>query len=211
MFQERLISALALASEMNTSSLAKLALETKLRHAIDRNEFVLHFQPKLDMKSNRIVSVEALVRWQHPRRGLVYPGEFIALAEETAIKHMQRLKTLGIRLTMDDFGIGYSSLSFLTRFPIDPLKIDRSFVSDLPQNQEKAAVVRAIIAMARSLNLMTIAEGVETSAQAQFLRSAGCDQIQGFLFSPAVPAPDLARFIELTNIRERNLIVRQST
>ena len=85
MFQERLISALALASEMNTSSLAKLALETKLRHAIDRNEFVLHFQPKLDMKSNRIVSVEALVRWQHPRRGLVYPGEFIALAEETSM------------------------------------------------------------------------------------------------------------------------------
>ena len=82
-------------------------------------------------------------------------------SEEAAIKHMQRLKTLGIRLTMDDFGIGYSSLSFLTRFPIDPLKIDRSFVSGLPQNQEKAAVVRAIIAMARSLNLTTIAEGVE--------------------------------------------------
>ena len=264
-------------NEMNASSLAKLALETELRQAIDRNEFVLYFQPKLDMTSNRIVSVEALVRWQHPRRGLVYPGEFIALAEETgmimdlggivieqaclqfsqwrksgielasiavnlspvqfrrddlvehitatlektgvapgnleleitegavmhseeaAIKHMQRLKTLGIRLTMDDFGIGYSSLSFLTRFPIDHLKIDRSFVSDLPQNQEKAAVVRAIIAMARSLNLTTIAEGVETSAQAQFLRSTGCDQIQGFLFSPAVPAPNLARLIELTN------------
>ena len=85
MFQKRLISALALASEMNTSSLAKLALETELRHAIDRNEFVLHFQPKLDMKSNRIVSVAALVRWQHPRHGLVYPGEFIALAEETGM------------------------------------------------------------------------------------------------------------------------------
>ena len=120
-------------------------------------------------------------------------------SEEAAIKHMQRLKSRGIRRTMDDFGIGYSSLSFLTRFPIDPLKIDRSFVSDFPQNQEKAAVVRAIIAMARSLNLTTIAEGVETSAQAQFLRSTGCDQIQGFLFSPAVPAPNVARLIELNN------------
>ncbi len=264
-------------NEMNASSLAKLALETELRQAIDRNEFVLHFQPKLDMISNQIVSVEALVRWQHPQRGLVYPGEFIALAEETgmimelgrivieqaclqfshwresgielasiavnlspvqfrrsdlveqiaaileqtsvspgnleleitegavmhseetAIELMRRLKALGIRLTMDDFGIGYSSLSFLTRFPIDHLKIDRSFVSDLPQNQEKAAVVRAIIAMAHSLNLTTIAEGVETREQALFLHSTGCDQFQGFLFSRAVPAPSLARLIELTN------------
>ena len=261
-------------AEMNASAVAKLALESDLRHAIARSEFLLHYQPKLDLATNRIVSVEALVRWQHPKRGLVQPGEFIELAEETgmimelgayvitqaclqfkqwqamgidlesiavnlspvqfrrddlvehiaeildstgvppnrleleitegavmhneekSIETMKRLKALGISLSMDDFGVGYSSLSHLTRFPIDRLKIDQSFISDLPQNQEKAAVVRAIVAMAHSLNLATVAEGVETAEQERFMKAVGCDQFQGYFLSRPIPAQELKALIE---------------
>jgi diguanylate cyclase (GGDEF)-like protein/PAS domain S-box-containing protein len=264
-------------AEMNASAMAKLALENDLRHAVTRGEFLLHYQPKLDLATNRIVSVEALVRWQHPQRGLVAPGEFIGLAEETgvivelgamvieqaclqfkrwqatgielesiavnlspvqfrrndlvehiakileatgvppnrleleitegvvmhneekSIETMKHLKSLGISLSMDDFGVGYSSLSHLTRFPIDRLKIDRSFISDIPQNVEKAAVVRAIVAMAHSLNLITVAEGVETEEQERFMKAVGCDQFQGYFLSPPVPAPQLELLIEKFN------------
>ncbi len=264
-------------AEMNASAMAKLALENDLRRAISRHEFLLHYQPKLDLASNRIVSVEALVRWQHPQRGIIPPVEFIGLAEETGLimdlgmivleqacrqfKHwqaagielesvsvnlspvqfrredlvehigavlksagldpnrleleitegvvmhneeksidtMNRLKRLGIGLSMDDFGVGYSSLSHLTRFPIDRLKIDQSFISNLPQNQEKAAVVRAILAMAHSLNLTSVAEGVETREQEMFLRSAGCHQYQGYLFSKPVPAEQLEHLVREVN------------
>jgi diguanylate cyclase (GGDEF)-like protein/PAS domain S-box-containing protein len=264
-------------AEMNASAMAKLALENDLRHAIANRDFVLHYQPKLDMATDRIVSVEALVRWQHPQRGLILPGEFIGLAEETgmimelgamvieeaclqfnrwqtqgvylesvavnlspvqfrrtdlvehiaeildstgvphhcleleitegvvmhneekSIETMQRLKLLEIGLSMDDFGVGYSSLSHLTRFPIDRLKIDRSFISDLPQNHEKAAVVRAIIAMAHSLNLTTVAEGVETLEQERFMRSAGCNQFQGYFLSRPIPAEELALLVRRFN------------
>ncbi len=234
-------------TEMNATAMAKLALENDLRQAIVRREFLLQYQPKLDLATNRIVSVEALVRWQHPQRGIIPPVEFIGLAEETgmimelgalvieeaclqfkrwqtagimlesiavnlspvqfrrndlvehiaeilantsvspecleleitegvvmhneekSIQTMKNLKSLGISLSMDDFGVGYSSLSHLTRFPIDRLKIDQSFITDLPQNVEKAAVVRAIVAMAHSLNLVTVAEGVETAEQERFV------------------------------------------
>ena len=261
-------------AEMNASAVAKLALESDLRQAIARSEFLLHYQPKLDLATNRIVSVEALVRWQHPKRGLVQPGEFIELAEETgmimelganvitqaclqfkqwqavgidlesiavnlspvqfrrddlvehiaaildstgvppnrleleitegavmhneekSIETMKRLKALGISLSMDDFGVGYSSLSHLTRFPIDRLKIDQSFISDLPQNYEKAAVVRAIVAMAHSLNLLTVAEGVETAEQERFMKVVGCDQYQGYFLSRPIPARELEALIE---------------
>ncbi len=264
-------------AEMNASALAKLALENDLRHAIANRDFVLHYQPKLDMATDRIVSVEALVRWQHPQRGLILPSEFIGLAEETgmimelgamvieeaclqfnrlqsqgvhlesvavnlspvqfrrtdlvehiaeildstgvphhcleleitegvvmhneekSIETMRRLKLLEIGLSMDDFGVGYSSLSHLTRFPIDRLKIDRSFISDLPQNHEKAAVVRAIIAMAHSLNLTTVAEGVETLEQERFMRSAGCNQFQGYFLSRPIPAEELALLVHRFN------------
>ena len=264
-------------AEMNASAMAKLALENDLRHAVTRREFLLHYQPKLDLATNRIVSVEALVRWQHPQRGLIAPGEFIGLAEETgiimelgamvieqaclqfkrwqaagielesiavnlspvqfrrndlvehiaeildatgvppnrleleitegvvmhneekSIETMKHLQSLGISLSMDDFGVGYSSLSHLTRFPIDRLKIDRSFISDIPQNVEKAAVVRAIVAMAHSLNLITVAEGVETAEQERFMKAVGCDQFQGYFLSPPVPAPQLELLIEKFN------------
>ena len=263
--------------DMNVSTANRLSLETGLRQALVRQEFVLHFQPKVDLATNRIVSAEALVRWEHPSGRLIYPNEFIAIAEETgmimdlgdiviesacrqlqtwqragfplksvavnlsplqfkrndlvdhiaailqrtgvspqsleleitegavmhseeaAIAMMIELKRLGVSLAMDDFGVGYSSLSFLTRFPIDHLKIDRSFISDLPQNQEKAAVVRAIIAMACSLKLNTVAEGVETVEQERFLKAAGCHQFQGYLLSPPIPAHALERLIERTN------------
>ena len=264
-------------AEMNTSAMAKLALENDLRLAIVRREFLLHYQPKLDLATNRIVSVEALVRWQHPQRGLIPPAEFIGLAEESgmimelgaivieeaclqfkrwhaagfmlesiavnlspvqfrrndlvehiaeilaatgvppgrleleitegvvmhneekSIETMKNLKSLGISLSMDDFGVGYSSLSHLTRFPIDRLKIDQSFISDLPQNVEKAAVVRAIVAMAHSLNLVTVAEGVETLEQEQFMKVVGCNQFQGYLLSPPVAADKIETLITKFN------------
>ena len=119
--------------------------------------------------------------------------------EEKSIETMKHLQSLGISLSMDDFGVGYSSLSHLTRFPIDRLKIDRSFISDIPQNVEKAAVVRAIVAMAHSLNLITVAEGVETAEQERFMKAVGCDQFQGYFLSPPVPAPQLELLIEKFN------------
>lgn len=260
-------------TEMNATAMAKLALENDLRQAIVRREFLLQYQPKLDLATNRIVSVEALVRWQHPQRGIIPPVEFIGLAEETgmimelgalvieeaclqfkrwqtagivlesiavnlspvqfrrndlvehiaeilantsvspecleleitegvvmhneekSIQTMKNLKSLGISLSMDDFGVGYSSLSHLTRFPIDRLKIDQSFITDLPQNVEKAAVVRAIVAMAHSLNLVTVAEGVETAEQERFMRTVGCDQFQGYFLSRPVAAIEIEALI----------------
>ena len=261
--------------EMNASFLAKLSMESDLRQAIARREFVLHYQPKLDFATDRIVSAEALIRWQHPHRGLIYPAEFIDLAEETgmivelgdivieiacrqladwhradvpihsisvnlsplqfrrddlvghianilkrtgveptsleleitegavmhseetAIRVMKDLQQLGVSLAIDDFGVGYSSLSHLTRFPIDRLKIDRSFIADLPENHHKAAVVRAITAMARNLGLTTVAEGVETMAQERLMRAVGCDQYQGHFLSAALPADELLHLIKL--------------
>ena len=260
-------------NEMNASAMAKLALENDLRQAITNHEFFLQYQPKLDLNTNRIVSVEALVRWRHPQRGIIPPVEFIGLAEETgmimelgalvieeaclqfkrwqtagialesiavnlspvqfrrddlvahiaeilantgvapvcleleitegvvmhneekSIQTMKNLKSLGISLSMDDFGVGYSSLSHLTRFPIDRLKIDQSFIADLPQNLEKAAVVRAIVAMAHSLKLVTVAEGVETAAQEQFMRAVGCNQFQGYFLSRPVAANEIESLI----------------
>jgi diguanylate cyclase (GGDEF)-like protein/PAS domain S-box-containing protein len=263
--------------DMNVSTANRLSLETGLRQALVRQEFVLHYQPKVDLATNQIVAAEALVRWNHPSGRLIYPNDFIGIAEETgmimdlgdiviesaclqlqawqragfplksvavnlsplqfkrrdlvdhiaailrrtgvppqcleleitegavmhseeaAIAMMIELKDLGVSLAMDDFGVGYSSLSYLTRFPIDHLKIDRSFIADLPQNQEKAAVVRAIIAMACSLKLNTVAEGVETVDQERFLKAAGCHQFQGYLLSPPIPASALEQLIERTN------------
>jgi diguanylate cyclase (GGDEF)-like protein len=247
--------------EMGSSAISRLDMEGAMRRALERGEFLLHYQPKIDLASRRIVGVEALVRWQHPQIGLVHPIEFIRLAEETglilplgewvlaeacrqqvawramglpplkiavnmsarqfrqddlaqrvaavfsqtgadtshvileltesmvmhdvdsALATLRALKGLGLSLSLDDFGTGYSSLSYLRRFPIDELKIDRSFISDIYTNTDDAAIAGAIVAMARSLALLVVAEGVETLDQAETLAHMGCDQVQGFYFS----------------------------
>ena len=251
--------------KLNRDSLENLRLENDLRHAIERNELDLYYQPKIDLATGRINSVEALLRWRHPEIGMVPPDEFIPLAEETglitalgywvletacrqirqwqdagydhlsvavnlsalqfrqndllerihdtieatgicahqleleitestvmddldtAASTMRALHGSGIRISIDDFGTGYSSLSHLKRFPINTVKIDRSFIRDITTDPDDAAIVGAIIAMAHNMELKVIAEGVETQQQLDFLRSLQCDEVQGFLFSPPVP------------------------
>jgi len=257
-------------AQINAHSIERLSLESGLRRALERDEFLLHYQPKLDIRSGRITGVEALLRWQQPVQGLIPPAQFIQLAEETglivpigawvlktacaqnkawqleglapvrvavnlsprqfahenlledvarvleqtgldpafleleitesvvmqnpeqAVVLLNRLKALGIHLAIDDFGTGYSSLSYLKRFPLDTLKIDRMFIRDLPDDSDDAAITQAIIAMARSLRLSVVAEGVETAAQLSFLRDCECDEIQGFYFSRPQPENDIA-------------------
>lgn len=261
-------------SVMGSSSKARLAMETDLRKAVERNEFVVHYQPKLRLSDGKIDSVEALVRWQHPSRGLVGPGDFIFLAEESGLisaigllvlesaciqakawldagvgpirvsvnlsAHQFRkgnlaaiveevlamtqlpaqyleleltesllmedldknlailgqLREQGIELALDDFGTGYSSLSYLKRFPVDTLKIDRSFIMELHNNPDDAAITRAIIDMAHCLNMLVVAEGVETDAQLGVLRDMGCDSIQGYLISKPLPADALENLLK---------------
>jgi predicted signal transduction protein with EAL and GGDEF domain len=253
----------------------KLELETALHKAIERNELVLHYQPKVDVRSAKMVGAEALMRWQRGGR-LVPPGEFIPLAEDTGlivplsewalreaarqarawqlafgfedsiavnlpsrlfersdlvehihqcvtsvnvphrviqleitednlmkelqnvIPSLHRLNEIGVEISIDDFGTGYSSLAYLTTLPISELKIDRSFVRDLGITPQSSAVVTAIIALARSLGLRVIAEGVETLRQMDVLHRLGCGAMQGFLFSRAVAADDLQRWLEQT-------------
>jgi diguanylate cyclase (GGDEF)-like protein/PAS domain S-box-containing protein len=256
--------------EINVHTFEKLALETSLRRGLERNEFLLHYQAKLDLRTGMVTGVEALLRWKHPDLGMVPPGQFIPLAEETGlivpigkwvlstaceqvvtwqrqglprlrmavnlsarqfaddnlledieaalrdtgiapdlleleltesmvIQNTERagrvladIKRLGVRLAIDDFGVGYSSLSHLKRFPIDTLKVDRSFIRDIPQDPEDKALTEAIIAMGKSLSLTVVAEGVETLEQQQFLREHACDEMQGFYFSKPIPAEDFA-------------------
>ncbi len=245
-------------------ALKQLVLESNLRGAIDRSEFLVHYQPQVDTRSFQLVGMEALVRWNHPSLGVLYPGEFIALAEdsgliiqlgdlvlreacaqsmawqdaglapmrlsvnfsarqfqqatfissvaeilketnldprwleleltessvmkdpEQAIEKLHELKLMGIRVAIDDFGTGYSSLNYLKRFPIDTLKIDRSFVSDICKDPHDTAIVRAIITLGHALDLTVVAEGVETQEQLQYLSSLNCDVVQGFLFSKSL-------------------------
>jgi predicted signal transduction protein with EAL and GGDEF domain len=261
--------------ELNDRSLRYLNLHSELRKAIDRNEFLLFYQPKLDTRTKRLVGAEALLRWKHPERGMVSPMEFIPLAEDTGLivpigawvlaeacrqvkawqgagldatriainisgrqfrevdfvqsirdtlrraaidsKHVQveltesmlmdradesvsllrELRAMGLKLSIDDFGTGYSSLSYLGQFPIDELKIDRSFlgVIDSKTGDGGAPIVVAIIALAHSLGLSVVAEGVETEAQWAFLRDRGCDQCQGYLFGKPMPAAEFARLL----------------
>jgi diguanylate cyclase (GGDEF)-like protein/PAS domain S-box-containing protein len=261
-------------AEMNTHSVERALLEARLRKAIEQREFVVHYQPKIDAQNGRIVGAEALVRWQHPERGLLYPGEFIALAEEAgqigalgklvldiacrdiaeldrgkhpfgriainlsaaqfnqaglleqishavashaispsslefeitesmimhsreqAIELMNRIRALGCSLSIDDFGTGYSSLAYLKRFPVNNLKIDKSFINDISSSPNDSAIVQAIIVMAHTLGLEVIAEGVETETQLQMLQQFDCDIYQGFYFSPAVPASEFTAMIE---------------
>jgi len=258
---------------MNAGALERLGIEESLRHALDRNEFELYFLPTVSTATGRLTGTEVLMRWRHPERGLLLPGAFVTIAEETglivpigawlleeacrafarwrprlppgfriavnlsarqlqgdlvetvrralaltgidpsgieleltermlmvdterAIEMMDGLAALGVRLSLDDFGTGYSSLAYLKRFPLDKLKIDRSFVADLPDDRSGIAIVEATLALAHSLGLTVIAEGVETDAQFAFLRRAGCAECQGYLFSPPVPADRFADFLD---------------
>ncbi|MEO5362833.1 MAG: EAL domain-containing protein [Magnetococcus sp. DMHC-8] len=259
---------------MQDQAMQRVQMEKELRQALEREEFCLYYQPKVDGRSGRVTGMEALVRWHRPGSGLVAPGLFIQLAEECglivplgrwilqsacrqnkqwldthgqavrvavnlsarqfqqggelietvstilaetrlppalleleitesmvmenveqSIVTMQELKNSGVHISLDDFGTGYSSLGALKRFPLHALKIDRSFVSDLPTDSEDAAIVSAIISMAHKMHLTVVAEGVETAAQLAFLRGNDCDEIQGYYYSRPLPADDLARFL----------------
>ena len=259
--------------DLRATSLEQLTLETSLRKAIFREEFVVHYQPKMCLSSRRIVGVEALVRWNHPNMGLLTPGEFIPLAEESGLvsaiselvlnraceqvqfwreaglgdirtsvniaAHQLRkgdliqiiertvnrfgidpslleleltestlmedaesnlstlnaLRDMGIQLSLDDFGTGYSSLAYLKRFPIDVLKIDQGFIRDIGKSPDDEAITRAIIAMAHSLGMKVVAEGVETEAVLDFLCAEGCDMIQGYFISRPMPEAQVSELL----------------
>lgn len=256
-------------SAMNTEVWRRLELETALRHAVKNGEFVLHYQPKVELKRGHVVGLEALLRWDRPGFGLVPPSEFIYSLEESGlivdvgrwviakaceqirewsrrgidpvqvsvnvserqlvrgdlegdvflaldtyevparlleleiteallmtstdrtITILQNLRAAGVQISIDDFGTGHSSLAYLRRFPIDKLKIDRSFIREVTRSSDAAAIALAIIAMGHSLDLEVIAAGVETAPQLAYLRGHQCDQIQGYYFSPALPVPEL--------------------
>ncbi|TVP88004.1 MAG: EAL domain-containing protein [Pseudomonadaceae bacterium] len=254
--------------QLQVHGIERLQLENQLRKALDEKQLVVYYQPKQNLPGGELRSAEALVRWQHPQRGLLAPAEFIALAEETGMivrlgeqvlrtacaqasrwyqngqpvqiavnlsvqqlrqrdfaeqvaaillatelpahylqleltesmlleqldvveLNIAALRALGISLAIDDFGTGYSSLAYLKRFPIDTLKIDRTFIAGLEQGAQDAAIVRAIIVMGHSLGLQVVAEGVENTAQQQLLREYACDQLQGYLIGRPMPASDL--------------------
>jgi len=264
--------------EVKTQSADRLAMEASLRRALDRNELCLHYQPKLEVATGRIVGMEALLRWNHPELGLLPPLRFIPLAEETgliipigrwvmkaaceqnmawqreglpplmmainvsprqfcdeglldfidealqttgmapkllqieitesmvmlnvekAIRLLNAIQSRGVRLAIDDFGTGYSSMSLMKRFPVDTIKIDRSFVRDLPSSSEDSAIARAIIEMGKALGLTVVAEGVETHEQREFLREHGCDEIQGYLVSRPLPADQIAGLVSIRSV-----------
>jgi diguanylate cyclase (GGDEF)-like protein len=258
---------------LNVAILARLSLEHDLRYALARAQLRVHYQPQVDLERNQVMGVEALLRWQHPQRGLVLPSEFIPLAEDTglilpigewalrtacaqgkawqdqglgplrvavnlsarqflqaellgliaetlresglppacleleitesllmrdidgAISTLGALKAMGVQLAIDDFGTGYSSLSYLKRFPLDRLKIDRSFVRDITTGADDAAIALAVIAMAHSMRLQVIAEGVETATQLAVLQSGGCQQMQGFYFGYPLAAQAITKLL----------------
>jgi diguanylate cyclase (GGDEF)-like protein len=268
-------------AEMHTYTLDKLALEAALRHALERGEFRIHYQPKIDMTSGGVTGVEALLRWQHPEHGLVGPDKFIPLAEATGMivpiglwtlreacergkawqdsglpkfpvavnlsasqfrqddlvpqlsailkstgfdaryleleitesvvmqdpdkvaAKLESLRRIGISFAIDDFGTGYSSLGYLKRFPVSSLKVDKAFVRDLPHSSDDVAITRAVIAMAHSLGMNVIAEGVELKEQYDVLRREGCDEFQGFLCRPALAEAELLDFIRENAARKK--------
>ena len=257
-------------SEIKSPSIERLMLEADLRHALELDQFTLHYQPKLDVQTRRITGLEALLRWVHPELGDLPPMQFISLAEETgliipiglwvlktacaqnmawqrdglpaismavnlsprqfldenllrdidevlrstgmpaqllqleitesmvmqnvdrAVKLLDQIQSRGVRLAIDDFGTGYSSMSLMKQFPIDTIKIDRSFVRDLENSSADRAIAKAIISMGKALGLRVVAEGVETAEQDAFLRGHECDELQGYLFSRPIPAEAIA-------------------
>jgi diguanylate cyclase (GGDEF)-like protein len=270
-------------AQIDNYSVERLALESGLRRAVEREEFMLHYQPKVNIASGLITGMEALLRWQHPELGGVAPGRFIPIAEENglitpigawvlktacmqnrawqrqgvrrfpvavnlsprqfsgesllddvkaaldasglapadleleitesmvmnnpeqAVSQLQQLKELGVRVAIDDFGIGYSSLAYLKRFPIDSVKVDRSFVEDIPEDVNSMAIAQAVIAMAHNLRLKVVAEGVESEAQLGFLRGEGCDEIQGHYFCEARAASEISGMMR-TTLRRGNTV-----
>ena len=254
--------------EMNESSHQRLRLESQLRKALQRDEFSLLYQPKIDMLTGRIIGAEALLRWHNKELGIVSPAEFIPLAEDTGLiipigewvlrtacrqirewhdqglplvriavnlsarqfrqgnlaamiglildhegltpdclpleitesllmddveessRALNELKAMGLEIYLDDFGTGYSSLSYLKKFPIDGLKIDRSFVMDIPEDADDMALAEAIVAMSHALRLNVVAEGIETKKQLVFLKELGCEEAQGYFFSKPVSAEE---------------------
>lgn len=276
--------------KMHVRAVTRLQLETDLRFAIERNEFELYYQPIIKLDSATLDGFEALVRWNHPQRGLVPPNEFIPIAEntgliipmtvqilhsactqivewqqtfdtarhltiavnlsgkhfghpalveqittvvsetgidpanlkleltesavmenaETAILMLKQIKETGVRISIDDFGTGYSSLSYLHRFPIDLLKVDRSFVSAMEENTENGEIVRTVIALAKALNLKVVAEGIESIHQFHQLRVLGCEYGQGYLFSKPLPVGDIARLLDDSS-RWQNILPSTAT
>ena len=260
--------------EMTDRAYARVILETQLREAIKKEKFIVYYQPQIDISTNELIGMEALVRWKHPQKGILGPDTFLPLAKETGLiiaidswvmktgmnqikqwydeglttgylslnlsvqhlmhqdfilqfkqllaqsscdeKHihieitegevmknpehaitiLQQINDMGVSLSIDDFGTGYSSLSYLKRLPIDTIKIDRSFIKDLPFDEEDAAITKAIIAMASSLNLNIIAEGVENNEQQGFLVHNGCHNIQGYLYGKPMPAVEMESFLK---------------
>ena len=251
--------------EMDARMKARRQIDLDLRNALANSEFELHYQPLVNLQSKEITAFEALLRWNHPVRGLVAPAEFIPIAEETGIiiplgewvlrracqetinwpsdikvavnlsptqlksrnlievvvdalstaglaanrlqleitetvlmqntfntlSILQKLRALGVQIALDDFGTGYSSLSYLRSFPFDKIKIDRSFIQDLSNGAEPIAIVHAVAGLAKSLNMISTAEGVETEQQLEKLQSLGCVEMQGYLFSRARPADEI--------------------
>jgi diguanylate cyclase (GGDEF)-like protein/PAS domain S-box-containing protein len=265
---------------LNAVANERLILEGELRHAVEREEFVVHYQPQIDLRTNGIIGAEALVRWQHPQRGLLPPAVFLAAAMDTgliraidewvlrtacrqnlswqergkmpvrvsvnvsnslfhgntllsvveealsetglapacleleltesiamrnvdaSIVMLTTLKAMGVQLSIDDFGTGYSSLSYLQRLPIDVVKIDQSFIEEILTQGGPVPIVRAIIAMAHSLKLLVLAEGVEQEAQRTLLLEQGCDQAQGYFFGRPMPADAFVSLLPTVHLRE---------
>ncbi len=265
------------AQELNATALERLKIQNSLTYALERSEFIVYYQPRVDVRTGEITGAEALLRWQHPELGRVSPAKFIPIAEETGliapigewvlraacaqnkawqeqglpkirvsvnlsalqfrqahlsaqveqalraagllphyleleitegiaihnvekgVAMLSKLKAMGVYLAMDDFGTGYSSLSYLKRFPIHTLKIDQSFIRTIPKDTDSVAIARAIIALAHSLGLRALAEGVETDEQYEFLQGQGCDEIQGYFISRPVPAEEFTKLLEGTN------------
>lgn len=259
---------------LNLAAFHKLSMENNLRRAIERDELIVYYQPKVNMRNLQVIGCEALIRWQHPEFGLVSPAQFIPIAEdsglitdisnwvlatacqqlhiwqqqglpplimsvnvaanqfhqthfsaqvqdilenlqlppeslkleltesmlmqniEEALVTLCGIRALGVQISIDDFGTGYSSLAYLKKLPISELKIDRSFIQDIPFNEDDMAITKAILALAQSLSLEVVAEGVEHDAQAEFLMQHGCEVAQGFLYSKALPAPEFSNFLQ---------------
>jgi EAL domain-containing protein (putative c-di-GMP-specific phosphodiesterase class I) len=259
---------------MNAASLRKLSVETQLCKALERDELYLHYQPQIDVRSGKLIGVEALLRWDNPELGTVQPKELIPVSEDsglivpigewvlhtacaqnkawqdagygrirmsvnvstrqfahhdlrdTVVRALQStgldphdlelelteslvlqedektavaladLRKMGVQIALDDFGTGYSSMSYILRFPLDELKVDRCIIRDVDSDPAAAGVFKAIVSMAHSLNMRVVAEGVDSEEQASFLRESGCDELQGFLISPAVSPEELVRFLE---------------
>ncbi len=265
---------------LNFETTRRLQTESSLRKALERGELRVFYQPRMDIQSGMIVGCEALLRWEHPTRGLIPPSEFIPVAEETgvivqmtrwvlrqacrqnkqwqdkgypkidvavnvsardfrdsnmletvteairltgldpsyldieitesvlmknvdtAVRVLLSIRDMGVRVSIDDFGTGYSSLSYLKRFPIDAVKIDRSFVKDITTNPDDSAIAGAVLGMSHAMNLRVVAEGVETREQLDHLASLGCDEMQGYLVSKPVPAEEFEAFLRQPKLLE---------